>query len=64
MIPAGILGEKLIIEIEEWKCPFSTVLTKMGGWVSRAERFFKINQMGEREKLDAVMVNMEGEALT
>ena len=34
------------------------------GWVSRAKRFFKINQMGEREKLDTVMVNMEGEALT
>ena len=34
------------------------------GWVSRAERFFKINRIGEREKLDAVMVNMEGEALT
>ena len=33
------------------------------GWVSRDERFFKINRMDEREKLDAVMVNMEGKAL-
>ena len=34
------------------------------GWLSKAKRFFKINRMGEREKLDAIMVNMEGEALT
>ena len=34
------------------------------GWVSRVERFFTLNRMNEMEKMDSVMVNMEGEALT
>ena len=31
------------------------------GWVSRDERFFKLNQMSEMEKMDLVIVNMEEE---
>ena len=31
-------------------------------WLSRAKRFFKLNQMSEMEKMDAVMVNMEEDA--
>ena len=33
------------------------------GWVFRAERFFNMNRMGEMEKLDAAMINLEGDAL-
>ena len=32
-------------------------------WLSRAKRFFKFNRMSKMEKMDAIMVNMEGDAL-
>ena len=34
----------------------------LDGWLSKVERFFKLNRMSETEKMDAVMVNMEGDA--
>ena len=33
------------------------------GWMSKVERFFKLNQINEWEKMDSVMINMEGEVL-
>ena len=32
-------------------------------WLSRAKIFFKLNRMSEMEKMDAIKVNMEGDAL-
>ena len=34
------------------------------GWISKVERFFKLNEINEWEKMDSVMINMEGEVLT
>lgn len=36
----------------------------LDGWLYRAERYFKINGLTEREKLGAVGVSLDGEALS
>ena len=33
------------------------------GWVLRAERFFNMNRLNEAEKMDAAMINLDGDAL-
>lgn len=34
------------------------------GWLFRAEQHFKVNELIEKEKLGAIRVSMEGDALS